>query len=85
MAYNREDITLDPELVELAASGKKNKKAEEKAEAAPVEAAPVETKKEDPKVACFISKKEYPLSETVELSYRNQKVRVAKSFVKFAL
>lgn len=77
MAYtsnNREEITLDPELIELAAGGKKNE--------APVKA---DEKKEEPKVACFITKKEHLLSDTVELSYKGQKVRVAKGLVKFPL
>jgi hypothetical protein len=85
MAYDPNDMQLDPELVELAAGGKKPKKSdkeEEKVTAAA--AAEPEAPKEEQKIVCFVSRREFLISETVELKYRNQTVRVGKSFVKFA-
>lgn len=79
MAYNPEDMALDPELVELAAGNKK------KEEAGGAEEVKAEAPKEEPKVVCFVSRKEFPLSETVELKYRDQNVRVSKKFVRFPL
>jgi hypothetical protein len=90
-----ETMTLDPELVELAAGNKKKKAPKgEKVEAAKVEAPKAaepaeetpkaeEAPKAEPKVACFITKREYPISETVELKYKNQMVRVAKTQVRY--